>query len=167
MNKIVKIRRGNILDIDMIYECHKQCFNQSDQWYRKIIEQNIDMSYVIEYNNTIIGILLYGMIVPCDSSDINNLEVINNTYKDTGFYLNQINGITMLCIHPEFRNKGLAKKLINIYLDEHKNNLVCLHTRKSNNAYHLYLKTGFIHIADIKDKYFFPNESSCFMIKQN
>ena len=81
-----------------------------------IIEQNINLSYVIEYNNNIIGILLYGMIVPCDSSDIDNLEVINNTYKDSDYYIKQINGITMLCIHPDFRNKGLATKLINLYL---------------------------------------------------
>ena len=72
----------------------------------------------------------------------------------------------MICIHPDFRNKGLARKLINLYIDEHKNRLICLHTRKSNNAFDLYLKLGFIHIANIKDKYFFPNEASCFMIKE-
>ena len=167
MSKIVKIRRGNITDIEMVYNCHKLCFTQSDQWYKKMIEQNIKSSYVIEYNENIIGILLYENIKACDNSDINNIEIINDTYKDDKYYFSSINGITMLCIHPDFRNKGLAKKLINLYLDEHRNRLVCLHTRKSNDAYHLYIKLGFIHIANIKDKYFFPNETSCFMIKQN
>jgi ribosomal protein S18 acetylase RimI-like enzyme len=167
MSKIVKIRRGKNCDIDNMYECHKLCFTQSDQWYKRMIEQNIDMSFVIEYNNSIIGIILYNTMIPCDSSDVDNIEIINEAYKDKKYYHTPIDGITMLCIHPDFRNKGLAKKLIEVYLNEHKNKLVCLHTRQSNSAYHLYLKMGFSHIANIKDKYFFPNETSCFMILQN
>ena len=165
--KIVKIRRGNNNDITNVYEFHKLCFEQSDHWYKKMIEQNIDSSYVIEYDNNIIGVLLYSEITACDNSDIDNLEIIDSNYTNKQFYFKSFNGITMLCIHPDYRKKGLSKKLIELFFDEHKNQILCLHTRQSNNAYNLYLKMNFIHIANIKDKYFFPNEASCFMIKQN
>ena len=77
-------------------------------------------------------------------------------------------GIVMICIHSDYRGKGLAKKLINKHFDDNKEKLVCLNTRRSNiNAYQLYKNMGYEHIAFIKNKYFLPSEDSIFMIKVN
>ena len=55
----------------------------------------------------------------------------------------------MLCIHPDFRNKGLASKLIELHLKENKDELICLKTRKSNPVFNLYKKFRYEHILII------------------
>jgi len=76
-------------------------------------------------------------------------------------------GIVMICVHPSFRGKGLAKKLIEKHFEDNKDIIVCLNTRRSNiNAYQLYKKMGYEHLAFIKNKYFLPSEDSIFMIKE-
>ncbi len=93
--------------------------------------------------------------------------------NDTGkFFLNnsihfkELYGIVMICIDPEFRGKGLGKKLIEKHWQDNTNKVLCLNTRRSNiSAYTLYKKMGYEHIAFIKNKYFQPNEDSIFMIK--
>jgi len=60
----------------------------------------------------------------------------------------------------------LAKKLIEKHWQDNPNKILCLNTRRSNiNAYSLYKKMGYEHIALIKNKYFLPTEDSIFMIK--
>jgi ribosomal protein S18 acetylase RimI-like enzyme len=107
---------------------------------------------------------------------LENVNSINDIFKpitDNGiiFYNNNIHykniyGIVMICIHPKYRKKGLAQKLINKHFDDNINNLICLNTRASNNnAINLYKKMGYEHIGYIKNKYFLPDEDSAFMIK--
>ena len=173
-NKIVsiKIRKGLIEDLEGIFECHKLCFEKGDYWYKSIIQQNLKDSYVIEKieatgEKIIVGVLLQGDITPCDSSDIfNPTNDKGEEFKTYNLHTDNIYGMTMLCIDPKYRGKGLAKKLIEIHFksNEHKK-MLCLNTRKSNPAYNLYLSMGYEHIANIKDKYFFPIEDACFMIK--
>jgi ribosomal protein S18 acetylase RimI-like enzyme len=168
----MKIRKGTDNDLDGIYECHLKCFDKGDLWYKSIIQQSIYNSYVVEKveDGSIIGVLLQGQSTPCEDSDKDNFKQITPTgdiLVKNKLHMEYLHGILMLCVDPEFRNKGLAKMLIEIHFNENKNELIHLTTRKSNKAYNLYLKMGYEHVATIKDKYFFPNEDGYFLIKNN
>ena len=122
-------------------------------------------------------------ITTTNNTTTNNTTTNNTDYKEdifepvneTGILFTQNNtqytnvyGIVMICIHPEYRKKGLAKKLITKHFEDSSktNKYVCLNTRLSNiNAYNLYKSMEYEHIAFIKNKYFLPNEDSIFMIK--
>ena len=141
-----------------------------------MIQQSLKDSYVVEKveatgDKNIIGVMLQNNITPCEPFDIQNYIALNEEgklFKENDFHIQNLYGITMLCINPKYRGKGLAKKLIEIHFKSNQDKgILCLNTRKSNPAYHLYLKMGYKHIADIRDKYFFPNEDSFFMIKNN
>jgi ribosomal protein S18 acetylase RimI-like enzyme len=172
----IKLRRSMQSDLEKIYQLHTECFNNSsDHWYRSNIQHYLDNGILVEIKetNTIIGILLQGNITPCNKkmneSIENNYEDIFEPINETGQKFDpykEYYGIVMICIHPNYRGKGLAKKLIDKHFDDNKNIVLCLNTRKSNvNAYQLYKNMGYEHIALIKNKYFFPIEDSIFMIK--
>lgn len=172
----IKIRKGTPDDLDKMFECHNNCFEQSDRWYKRMMQQSLDDSYVVEKveasgEKNIIGVMLQNNITPCDPSELENFIPLNDKgekFKENKLHCETLYGITMLCIDPKYRGKGLAQKLIGIHFksNEHKK-ILCLNTRKSNSAYHLYLKMGYQHIANIKEKYFFPTDDSYFMIKTN
>jgi ribosomal protein S18 acetylase RimI-like enzyme len=185
MNSV--IRKTNINDLNDVYNLHLKCFDISDQWYKYIISQHLNDGFVIELteNKKIIGILLQGIIIPCENinstKDIFGEEILNNDNIDNENFisLNKTGdifiqnmehikkqyGIIMLCIDPLYRGKGLATKLINIHIKKNPNKLLCLNTRKSNIvAYELYKKIGYNNIAYIKNKYYLPTEDSQFMI---
>jgi len=168
----MKIRKGYNNDLDGIYNCHLKCFDKGDLWYKSIIQQSMDGCYVVEKVETgqIIAVLLQGSAIPCEESEKENFKQITPTgdiLVKNNLHMDYLEGILMLCVDPEFRNKGLGKMLIEIHLNENKNELVYLITRKSNKAYNLYLRMGYEHVATIKDKYFFPNEDGYFLIKNN
>lgn len=170
------LRRSTQKDLDSIYELHYQCFNNTDTWYKSNIQHYLNNGIVvmIKDTNEIIGVLLQGTMIPCNkkmtiesdkeyNGDI--FESINNIGSNFDPY-KEYYGIVMICINQKYRGKGLAQKLIQIHFDDNKNTLLCLNTRRSNiNAYHLYKKMGYEHIAFIKNKYFLPSEDSIFMIK--
>jgi ribosomal protein S18 acetylase RimI-like enzyme len=178
----VKIRKSLLTDLDGIYQLNTECFKPTDQWYRAIISNYLNKGIVIENTETqkIIGVLLEGDISACNPKLNGESEFSlgqNNGYKpdifepvnkDIEFDQFENNpGIVMICIHPDFRGKKLAQKLIEKHFSRNKDNIVCLHTRRSNiNAYSLYKKMGYEHVAYIKNKYFQPNEDSIFMIKE-
>ena len=175
---ILKLRSSKISDIDKIYELQLKCFSSTDTWYKSIINQYINTGLVIEYDNNIIGVLLEGEIIPCNKTNnlLNNNECKNDIYEpitDYGqyFYDNdqcykQNYGIVMICIDNNYRGKKLAQKLILTHFNNNKNKQLCLITRKTNlSAYNLYIKMGYEHIANIKNKYFLPDEDGIFMIK--
>jgi len=166
----IRIRRSNKDDVDGIYDCHKECFEQGDHWYKSSIQQFVDRSYVIEAVETkkIVGVLLQGPIVPCEMSEVDNFVPVSKTgeiFIENKLHLETNYGITMLCVVPECRGKGLATKLIELHFKENDNEMLCLNTRASNKAIDLYKKMGYEHIASIKDKYYFPTEDSVFMVK--
>lgn len=191
----IKIRRSCQSDLDKVYDLHAKCFSQSDHWYKSNIRQYLDNGIVVETkdSNKIIGILLQGSITPCNqdlsdfslfaSTDVNqeNTNKQDTDYKadefipvnDTGklfleksIHFKELYGIVMVCIDSEYRGKGLAQKLIEKHWQNNSNKVLCLNTRRSNiNAYSLYKKMGYEHIALIKNKYFLPTEDSIFMIK--
>lgn len=176
------IRNSNINDLNKLYELHKLCFSLIDQWYKNNFNNYINNSIIIENinNNEILGFLIQGSIYPCNKNNPNlfndNLSDIfipNNEigtlYLNNNIHYNEHFGILMLCIHPDYRNKGLARKLINKHFNYAITNnykIICLNTRKSNiAAINLYNKMEYINIAYITNKYFFPSEDSVFMIK--
>jgi ribosomal protein S18 acetylase RimI-like enzyme len=174
----LKLRNSEINDVDKIYDLQLKCFGVNDAWYKQIILQYIEFGLVIEFNNDIIGVLLQGNITPCNKK----YDFLNNpSYKEDEFepiteygncfllnnnQYNTMYGILMICIDEKFRGKKLAQKLILTHFNQNKGKTVCLTTRKLNiNAYKLYLKMGYNHIANIKNKYFNPNEDAIFMVK--
>ena len=175
------IRQSQQLDLDQVYELNTKCF--LDPWHKSKIAHYLDNSFVIENkdNNKIIGVLLQGDITPCnldlvtdhlDSSYKSNVFIpVNNAGKlflENKIHCKEIYGIVMICIDYDFRSKGLAQKLIEKHLQNNPNKLLCLNVRVSNNnAYNLYRKFGYEHIAFIKNNYVIPNnEDSMFMIKE-
>lgn len=167
------LRNSNQNDLDKIYDLHMKCFLSPEHWYKTIIRQYLNDGIVIQLKDTneIIGILLQGDITPCSKSD-NNTEQFESICENGQVFINNnihykvLYGIVMLCIDPKYQKKGLGKKLVEKHFKMNKNKIVCLNTRKSNiNAYSLYKKMGYEHIAYIKDKYFLPTEDSIFMIK--
>jgi ribosomal protein S18 acetylase RimI-like enzyme len=88
-------------------------------------------------------------------------------FLSKNLHLKELYGIVMICIDPEFRGKGLAKKLIEKHCKDNPSKVLCLNTRRSNiSAFMLYKSMGYEHIAYIKNKYFLPTEDSIFMIKE-
>lgn len=88
-------------------------------------------------------------------------------FLSKNLHLKELYGIVMICIDPDFRGKGLAKKLIEKHWKDNSNKILCLNTRMSNiGAFMLYKSIGYEHIANIKNKYFLPTEDSIFMIKE-
>jgi len=175
------IRNSNINDLDKIYELHKLCFSPIDQWYKNNFNNYINNSIIIENNNNnqILGFLIHGTFFPCNKNNnlyndnLNDVFLPNNEigtlFLNNNIHYNEHFGILMLCIHPNYRKKGLASKLINKHFDFSINNnhkIICLNTRKSNvSAINLYNKMGYVTIAYISNKYFYPSENSVFMIK--
>lgn len=164
----VKFRRSNNDDLENIYQLQIKSFNKNDQWYKSIIQQYLNNGIVIETENNIIGVLLQGQINACDGDEIfDPINEIGEDFVRKNLHIKKLNGIVMLCIDPEYQRKGLGQKLINKHLEDNKNNLVCLFTRKTNiKAYNLYVKLGYEHIGYIKNKYFQPNEDGIFMINK-
>ncbi len=179
-----KIRHGTQYDIDKVYDLHLRCFSSTDCWYKSSIRPYLEKSIVIELlsTNEIIGVLLQGYLTPCNKKcEVDDETNSKGNYKEDIFepvnengelfmkkniQFNEIYGITMICVDPKYRGKGLAKKLIQKHFLDNKNKVVCLNTRCSNiGAYKLYQLMGYDHIAYIKNKYFLPCEDSIFMIK--
>jgi ribosomal protein S18 acetylase RimI-like enzyme len=176
------IRKTNTKDIENIYNLHIKCFNKSDQWYKYIISNHINNGIIAEVQDTgnIVGILLQGDVIACSdkptfffegSYNEDIFDPINDEgieFKNNNLHKKKHSGIIMICIDPDYRNKGLGKKLIKHHINENTDKILCLHTRESNiNAINLYKSMEYKQIGIIKNKYFLPNESSCFMIKNN
>jgi ribosomal protein S18 acetylase RimI-like enzyme len=166
----VVFRQSRPSDLDKMYELHKLCFKQSDQWYKAMFQQFTDKALVIERESDkeMLAFLLQGPIIPCDSEEdgINFIpQTPNGTeFKRRNLHLSEVYGIVLLCVHPNYRGKGLAQKLITKHILLNPNRTLCLNTRRSNPAYYLYLKMGYEHIGVIKEKYYQPTEDSMFMI---
>lgn len=180
----IKIRRSTQADLEDVYNLHTKCFSPSDHWYKFAIKNFLDRGIVIENKETnkMIGVLLQGIIIPCNPKmEIEDDETKDDGYKEDIFeptneagkiffesktHLKPIQGIMMICVDPDFRGKGLGRKLIDKHFQDNPERTLCLNTRRSNiSAYSLYKKMGYVHIAFIKNKYFTPNEDSIFMVK--
>jgi len=64
-----------------------------------------------------------------------------------------------LAVLPEYRNKGIATKLLKLVLESNKKNPTLLHARKSNAiANHIYTKAGFSLVKETPGYYQNPDE---------
>ena len=183
------IRRGCNEDLDGVYNLHINCFPIADCWYKSAIKPHLENAIIIIANDKIIGVLLQDYITPCNKkiklddqesseykedifvnkiSDNININTIATDFIKNNKQYTPIYGIIMICIDPQYRRHGLAKKLIQKHFidNENKHTMLCLNARQSNsNAQELYKSMGYIQIAIIKNKYFLPSEDSVFMIK--
>jgi len=150
-----------------------------------------------DLSKQVIGVLLQGSIIPCNPKmttepanipeesnlfDYSSKQSLDIGYKedhfepvtsngkiffDNNLHLRDLYGIVMICVEPNYRGKGLAKKLIEKHIKDNSSKVVCLNTRRSNiSAFMLYKLMGYEHIAYIKNKYFLPTEDSIFMIRE-
>lgn len=114
----------------------KQLLNLIDLFYKETIEQynKININYIIESNDLdnnyyilLDNDIIVGYINYCIDEEYENTIMINQLF-----------------ILREYRNKGLATKLINNLFEEYKDFNFCLGVVESNeNAKILYNKLGF------------------------
>lgn len=114
----------------------KQLLNLIDLFYKETIKQynKININYIIESNDLdnnyyilLDNDIIVGYINYCIDEEYENTIMINQLF-----------------ILREYRNKGLATKLINNLFEEYKDFNFCLGVVESNeNAKRLYNKLGF------------------------
>lgn len=144
MINIEKIKNEDINDIVQIEQA-----SFPDPWPRNFFASelagSLDFSFVLKYNNRIIGYIICQIIHP-DASILN------------------------FAIHPEHRHQGygslllkfllnnlIEKEIVNIFLEVRKSNLTALK---------LYEKAGFMVISERK-KYYSNKEDALIMLFQN
>jgi ribosomal protein S18 acetylase RimI-like enzyme len=87
------LRKSTLDDLDAIYKLHLECFEQSDQWYKRIISQYLLTGYVIEtiidsdhsksvISKKLVGVLLQGNIKPC-SNDLKLNDISFQQSRDS------------------------------------------------------------------------------------
>jgi len=124
----------NIISYSEQYK--KQLLNLINLFYKETIEQynKININYIIESNDLdnnyyilLDNDIIVGYINYCIDEEYENTIMINQLF-----------------ILREYRNKGLATKLINNLFEEYKDFNFCLGVVESNeNAKRLYNKLGF------------------------
>lgn len=142
----MEFRLANNNDIENIAKLENECFKNpwtNEQYSYEIKENEFSKTIVIENDNNIIGYLNYWIIF--DQATINKI-----------------------CVDKNYRNQGLASKLLNLAMEDIKNNqciIVTLEVRISNvNAISLYKKYGF-STALKKDHYYADGEDAFYMVK--
>ena len=140
----ISIRKMTFEDIADVAIIEKKCFSMP--WSEKSFEDSSKQSYshffVAEYDNIIAGYM--GVYCVVDEADITNVAVL-----------------------PEYRRKGIAKKLIlhieNMAKDIHVKQ-INLEVRESNRqAINLYEQMGFKNIGIRKSFYEKPVENAAIM----
>ncbi len=76
--------------------------------------------------------------------------------------------ITNIAVHPNFRKKGVASKILEEILESAACESFVLEVRKSNTAaISLYEKYGFLQVGERKNFYHSPVENAIIMIRSN
>lgn len=140
----VSLHKMTLEDIDDILHISKLSF--PIHWSRKSIESELSNKLahysIAKFKDKIVG--FGGMWTIVDESQITNIAV-----------------------HPNFRGKGIASKILNELINICENKKVTgltLEVRKSNNiAQNLYKKFGFIH-EGIRPKYYEDNGEDAFLM---
>lgn len=82
----------------------------------------------------------------------------NNKNKIIGvvgvYFINKYLSLNQLCIHKDYRKKGLATSLLSYIIDEYKNSSIILYIDKNKEnteyLYNFYLRRGFKEISYLK-----------------
>lgn len=138
------IRQANIADLDNVYECEQACFETPwsfSMLYEDIVVNNNTVYMVIEKDGQIIG--YGGMWIIMDEAHITNV-----------------------CVRPEYRGLGYAKKLMASLAQQSRLNgaeAMTLEVRVSNRAaLKLYKHCGF-SIQGLRKKYYSNKEDAYIM----
>ena len=146
MSNTVTIEKASVSDIYAIAEIEKKCF--SVPWSETAIEDFINnplcVMFCAKHNEKTIGYV--GLYIIFEDCDIANVAVI-----------------------PEFRNRGIAKKLMEYavsFANEKNVKKLMLEVRASNvPAISLYEKLGFSTVGIRKNYYTQPKEDALLMDK--
>lgn len=146
-NSQVTIRRAEREDLDAIYACEQACFD--DPWSYPMLYEDICENRGAIY-----------LVVLCDHKVVG--------YCGTHIVLDESH-ITNICVLPEYRGRGLAKRMMHALQDmsERRGALaMTLEVRVSNRvALHLYRKCGFT-VQGIRKKYYRGREDAYVMWNQ-
>ena len=134
-------------DIKQIAEIEKACF--STPWSENAINEELfnplSVFFVAKYEDTVVGYIGMHHVI------------------DEGFIAN-------VAVSPQFRQKGIAKALIQTliaYAEQHALSFITLEVRKSNqNAINLYTGQGFITEGERRHFYEHPKEDAYIMTKR-
>jgi ribosomal-protein-alanine N-acetyltransferase len=142
----IKIARARVIDIKKIIEIEELSYR--DPWPREV--------FMIDY-------------VFNSSSRYYVVKIVNKIVAFMGIWVEERKlHIINIAVHPEYRNKGIAKALLNSSIDyANKNRLkeIYLEVRKSNNvAQNLYKQFDFEIVEDLQ-KYYQDGEDGYRMIK--
>ncbi|MGL4641593.1 MAG: ribosomal protein S18-alanine N-acetyltransferase [Cetobacterium sp.] len=128
---ILEIKKENEGILNEIFRIEKEVFTES--FYS--VDTLKDMSQKEEYL-----ILVYG-------KDVKGYMILHDSYD--------LYEVMKVATKKEFRKMGIAKELINYYLDRYNKNLF-LEVRESNEvARHFYENIGFVKVGNRKNYY--PN----------
>ena len=136
-------------DVDEVFEIEKICF-PDDPWGKSSFENEVDNPhsvFVIATDDDAGRIIGYGGIwLVCDTGDITNIAV-----------------------HPDYRQEGIGKKILDIMTDickEREIKSITLEVRDGNQpAYNLYTKDGFV-VNGRRKKYYKGIDDAILMIKE-
>lgn len=134
--------------IPSLVELEKICFSVpwTENGFAEELENDFARFFVAELNGGIAGY-------------IGSHNILGEVY------------ITNVAVFPDYRGKGIAKKLIKKILDlsyEEKADFVTLEVRKSNvSAINLYKNTGFETVGERKKFYSSPTEDALLMTYYN
>ncbi len=146
MSAEILIEKASLSDVQDIAETEKLCFSVpwSENAVREFIENPLCVMFCARQNEKTAGYV--GLYIIADDCDIANVAVL-----------------------PEFRNRGIAKKLLKhatVFAKEKNVKRLMLEVRASNiPAISLYKKLGFSVVGIRKNYYTQPKEDALLMDK--
>lgn len=111
----IKIRQVYIEDLDAVTEVEARCFPEAEAARREALEQRIKTfpeSFVVaEIDNKVIGFI--------NGCVINKTIISDELFKDSTLHVKDGNYQTIfgLDVIPEYRNQGIAAKLMNYMIE--------------------------------------------------
>ncbi|MFH2033944.1 MAG: ribosomal protein S18-alanine N-acetyltransferase [Candidatus Margulisiibacteriota bacterium] len=122
----MKTEKAKKDDLKSIVEIEKLSFDHP--WTEETLEESIDKTWAVKIENKIVAFIIYELI-------IDEIHIIH------------------MAVHPDYRRKGIAKKMIEKALSE-KAKVAFLEVRKENTpAQRLYESFGFKEISRRKKYY--------------
>lgn len=164
---VVRLRRATLVDLERVLEIER--FSFSAPWPREYLAQHLgdDGFVVLEYEGQIVGYTVVGIKIPAFLARLERRTWALLTGQDpkepppVGHILN-------IAVDPEFRRRGLGKRLLEYALDYCRHlgaEQVELEVRTSNTiAIQLYQKYGFV-IRERVPYYYSDGEDAFVMVK--
>ena len=139
------------LEIDEIKNVTDKCFGPL--YEKDVYKKTYKTTLICKLKNKIIG---YAMLI---NLKVDHDELLPYSFK----YFNEAvyKNLFSLAVLPEYRNKGIAQKMLKIIHRQNKKKPIILYSRISNEiALHIYEKIGFVIIKTIHKYYKDPEEDA-------